>query len=314
MSHVLSLVAAEAKAPLTGADVEAARRALDRAGANAGSPEWLSLDEACEIPFDGDKAAARDEARAAHPGRPVHVNVVAAAFRRKRLLLADMDSTLIEQECIDELADAMGIRDEVAAITEQAMRGEIEFEPALRLRVALLKGLATEVAAGLLNNRISIMPGATVLVGTMRAHGAYTALVSGGFTAFAGPIARRIGFDEHRANALLSEAGVFTGLVAEPVLGRVAKEEALLELRSRLRLDPAETLAVGDGANDIGMIRLAGLGVAYRAKPALSAAAHAAIDHADLTALLFLQGYRRDEFVLRCPEPAARQDGDRTGR
>ena len=314
MSHVLSLVAAEAKAPLTGADLDAARRALDRAGANAGSPEWLSLDEACEIPFDGDKSAARDEARAALAGRAVDVNVVSAEFRRKRLLLADMDSTLIEQECIDELADAVGFRDEVAAITEQAMRGEIEFEPALRLRVGLLKGLATEIAGRLLKERISVMPGAAVLVGTMRAHGAYTVLVSGGFTAFAAPIAHRLGFDEHRANALLSEAGAFTGLVAEPVLGRVAKEEALLELTDRLKLDPAETLAVGDGANDIGMIRLAGLGVAYRAKPALRAAANAAIEHADLTALLFLQGYRRDEFVLRCPEPVARRDDSTPGR
>ncbi len=305
MSHVLSLVAAESKAPLAKTEVNLARRALDRANAKSGSPDWLSPDEACEIPFEGAGAETLAAARAALAGRPVDVNVLPAAFRRKRLLVADMDSTLIEQECIDELAGAIGVREEVGAITERAMRGEIEFEPALRQRVGLLKGLATEIVAGLLKERIAIMPGAALLVATMRAHGAYTALVSGGFTAFAEPIARRIGFDEHRANTLVAEAGAFTGFVAEPVLGRAAKEEALLELTDRLKLGPAETLAVGDGANDIGMIRLAGLGVAYRARPALRAAADAVIDHADLTALLFLQGSRREEFVLRCPEPAA---------
>ena len=299
MGHVLSLIAAEAKAPLSAAEVDRARRALDEGKANAGSPDWLSPDEACEIPFEGYEAEILAAVRAAFANRPVDVNVVPAEFRRKRLLVADMDSTLIEQECIDELAERIGARDEVAAITAQAMRGEIAFEPALRGRVALLKGLSTEVAASLLRERISVMPGATVLVGTMRAHGAYTALVSGGFTSFAGPIARRVGFDEHRANTLLEEAGAFTGLVAEPVLGSTAKEDALRELTARLDLDPAETLAVGDGANDIGMLRLAGLGVGYRAKPAVRAAADAVIDHADLTALLFLQGYRRDEFVLQ---------------
>jgi phosphoserine phosphatase len=178
------------------------------------------------------------------------------------------------------------------------MRGEIDFEPALRERVALLAGLATDVVGRVLAQRIAIMPGASLLVATMRTHGAYTALVSGGFTAFAGPVAERIGFHEHRANTLLSEAGAFTGFVAEPVLGREAKVDALLELTDRLKLERAETLAVGDGANDISMIRLAGLGVAYRAKPTLRAEADAIVDHADLTALLFLQGYRRDEFVL----------------
>jgi phosphoserine phosphatase len=298
MSHVLSLVAAEAKSPLTERDVAAARQALDRVGAHAAGPDWLSPDEACDIHFEGAADGALAAARDALSGRPVDVNVVATALRRKRLLVADMDSTLIEQECIDELADEIGAREAVAAITERAMRGEIDFEPALRERVALLAGLATEVVAGVLANRIGIMPGAQVLVATMRRHGAHTALVSGGFTVFAGPIADRLGFHEHRANILIDEAGAFTGRVAEPVLGRAAKEDALLELTAKLRLDPADTLAVGDGANDIGMLRLAGLGVAFRAKPAVRAAADAVVEHGDLTALLFLQGYRRDEFVL----------------
>jgi phosphoserine phosphatase len=301
MSHVLSLVGAEAKAPLTSRDVDDGHRALDGAGASSSSPDWLSPDEACDIHFEGAEAGGLAAVRAALTGRPFDANVLPAEFRRKRLLVADMDSTLIEQECIDELADAVGIRDQVAAITERAMRGEIDFEPALRERVALLAGLATEVVADLLAERIAIMPGASLLVATMRAHGAYTALVSGGFTAFAGPVAERIGFHEHRANTLLSEAGAFTGFVAEPVLGRAAKVEALIELTDRLKLEHSETLAVGDGANDIGMIRLAGLGVAYRAKPALRVEADAIVDHADLTALLFLQGYRRDEFVLSVP-------------
>jgi phosphoserine phosphatase len=297
MSHVLSLIAAEAKAPLAAAEVDAARRALDEAKANAGSPDWLSPDEACEIPCEGGGPESLARVRSAFEGHPIDVNLVPAEFRRKRLLVADMDSTLIEQECIDELADTIGAREQVAAITAQAMRGEIAFEPALRGRVALLKGMPTEVATSLLSERISVMPGAAVLVATMRAHGAYTALVSGGFTSFAGPIAHRIGFDEHRANTLLEDAGAFTGLVAEPVLGSTAKEDALRELAARLKLDPAETLAVGDGANDIGMLENAGLGVAFRAKPAVREAAHVRIDHGDLTALLYLQGYRQEEFV-----------------
>lgn len=281
--------------------VDEARRALDAAGANCGSPDWLSPEEACDIVFEASQDLLKLVRRALQ-GAPVDVNVVPADLRRKRLLVADMDSTLIEQECIDELAAEMGIGAKVAEITGRAMRGEIEFEPALRERVGLLKGLRSEIAAKVLAERIAIMPGALVLVSTMRASGAYTALVSGGFTLFTGPISRRIGFDEHRANTLLMQGAAFSGLVAEPILGRAAKEETLLELTAKLGLEPAETLAVGDGANDAGMVRRAGLGVAYRAKPALRAVADAIIDHADLTGLLFLQGYRREEFVL---EPRA---------
>jgi phosphoserine phosphatase len=301
MAHVLSLIAAPAKAPLTESDVDLARRALHRIGALAASPLWLSAAEACDIPFEHDKGDALAAVRAELGGRPIDVNFVAAEFRRKRLLVADMDSTLIEQECIDELAAEIGLGSEVAAITERAMRGDIAFEPALRERVGLLRGIGADVAAKLLAERITIMPGAKVLVATMRAGGAYTALVSGGFSIFAEPVSEMIGFDEHRANRLLHEAGAFTGLVEEPILGRAAKEQALLELTARLNLDPRETLAVGDGANDLGMIRLAGLGVAYHAKPAVRAEADAAIDHADLTGLLFLQGYRREDFVLGPP-------------
>jgi phosphoserine phosphatase len=298
MAHVLSLIAAPMKARLTEGDVDRARRALDRSGGRAASPVWLSPDEACDIPFEGAEpgilAAVRSELR----DGPIDVNVVPQQSRRKRLLVADMDSTLIEQECIDMLAAEIGLGAEVAAITERTMRGEIEFEPSLKQRVGLLRGISPDVAAKLLADRITIMPGAKALVATMRAAGAYTALVSGGFTIFAGPVGQEIGFDEHRANTLLAEAGAFTGSLAEPILGRAAKEQALLELTRQLRLDPSETLAVGDGANDLGMIRLAGLGVAYRAKPVVRAEADAAIDHADLTGLLFLQGYRREEFVL----------------
>ncbi len=225
------------------------------------------------------------------------MNVVPQASRRKKLFVADMDSTAIGQECIDELAAELGLRDQVAAITTRAMRGEIAFAPALRERVALLSGLPTEIIGKVLSTRIAITPGAETLVATMRASGAYTTLVSGGFTVFVEPVARQIGFDESRANTLLSEGGRFTGRVAEPILGPDAKEGALTELQARLGLLPEETLAVGDGANDAGMIRRAGLGVAFHAKPALRAVADAAVDHADLTALLYLQGYRRDEFI-----------------
>ncbi len=227
----------------------------------------------------------------------IDVNVVPAAFRRKKLLVADMDSTMIRQECIDELAAEVGLRDQVAAITERAMRGEIAFAPALRERVALLKGLATEVVGRVLAERIELMPGARVLIATMRAAGAHTALVSGGFTAFVEPIAERIGFHETRANLLISEADAFTGLVGEPILGAEAKEEALVELSARLGLTLSETLAVGDGANDAAMVRRAGLGVAFHGKPALRQLADATIDHSDLTGLLYLQGYRRGEFA-----------------
>ena len=262
-----------------------------------GIPTRLAPGEACDIPFEGDAGSALAALRRALGGRPIDVNVIPAAGRRKHLIVADMDSTMIRQECIDELAAEVGLRDQIAAITERAMRGEIEFAPALRERVALLKGLRGEVVERVLNERIEVMPGAKVLIATMRAAGAHTALVSGGFTAFVEPVAERIGFHEMRANLLLKENGAFTGLVAEPILGAEAKEETLVELMARLGLAREETLAVGDGANDAGMILRAGLGVGFHPKPALRKVADATIDNADLRGLLYLQGYRREEFV-----------------
>lgn len=220
-----------------------------------------------------------------------------AATRRKRILLADMDSTMIEQECIDELAAEVGIKAEVAAITARSMNGEIAFEPALRERVALLAGLDAAVIGRLIETRITLAAGALELVRTMRAHGAWTALVSGGFEAFTGPIAALIGFQEHRGNRLLESAGKLSGLVAEPILGRTAKRDTLVEIAARLALSPADVIAVGDGANDLDMIGAAGTGVALHAKPVVAAEARVRIDHGDLTALLYLQGYRRSEFA-----------------
>jgi phosphoserine phosphatase len=219
------------------------------------------------------------------------------AARRKKLFLADMDSTMIGQECIDELADFAGLKAHVSAITERAMRGEIAFEPALRERVALLGGLPVGVVDEVLDKRITLTPGGRELVATMRANGAWTCLISGGFTLFTNSIAAKIGFQENRANELGVRDGKFTGEVKEPILGRATKLATLIELTEAFDLDEIDTLVVGDGANDLGMIQKAGLGVAYHAKPAVSAAAAARIDHGDLTALLYAQGYRRDEFA-----------------
>ncbi len=227
----------------------------------------------------------------------IDVIVQPVATRRKALFLADMDSTMIGQECIDELAAFVGLKEHVAAITERAMRGEIDFEPALRERVALLKGVPLSVVGEIIRDRITLTPGGRALVQTMRANGGYTALVSGGFTVFTGPISQTIGFDEHRSNTLLADDGILNGEVADPILGKQAKLDALVELRARFKLAPEQTMAVGDGANDLAMLGEAGLGAAFRAKPAVAAAADARLDHADLTALLYAQGYTGDEIV-----------------
>ncbi|MHB2167532.1 phosphoserine phosphatase SerB [Alsobacter sp. R-9] len=294
---VATLVSAPDAPALTDALLARAAQALPQAGA----PVWLDRGVAADIPFaapaGADHRAFADAARAALDGAPVDVVAQPAADRRKRLFLADMDSTMIGQECIDELADLVGLKAKVAAITERAMRGELAFEPALRERVALLAGLGDDVADRLIAERITLTPGGRALVRTMRANGAYTALVSGGFTVFTGPISAMIGFHEHRSNRLVVEAGRLAGRVEEPILGKEAKLASLVELREHHRLRPAQTMAVGDGANDLAMLGEAGLGIAYRAKPAVAAAAHARIDHADLTALLYVQGYRREEFV-----------------
>ena len=217
--------------------------------------------------------------------------------RRKKMLIADMDSTMIEQECIDELAGMIGMKDKVAAITARAMNGEIAFEPALRERVALLKGLPVDVVRQVIAEKITLMPGGRELVRTMKKNGAYTALVSGGFTAFTGPIAHTIGFDENRANELMSENGSFTGKVAEPILGKEAKLEALNEIAARLGITAMDAIAVGDGANDLLMLQAAGTGVALHAKPSVAAQAKIRLDFSDLTGLLYLQGYRKSEFA-----------------
>ncbi len=268
---------------------------------DAGAPVWLAPGEAAEVPFGTEKAdlsGLLEKLRGGLGGRPVDLNLLPAGARRKKLLVADMDSTMIAQECVDELADLLGLKEKVAAITERTMRGELDFEPALRARVALLKGITLEEIGTLIRERITPMAGARELVGTMKAHGAHTALVSGGFTLFTGPVAARIGFEEHRSNELIVDEGRLAGTVAEPILGREAKREALIELRTRFGLQSTDTLGVGDGANDLAMLDEAGLGVAFRAKPAVAEMADARIDHCDLTALLYLQGYRREEFAV----------------
>lgn len=261
---------------------------------------FFALDGAIAADLFADEADARKleaEIRGALGDRPIDIIAQPLATRRKRLFLADMDSTMIGQECIDELAAYVGLKDLVSAITERAMRGEIAFEPALRERVALLKGVPLAVVDDILAQKITLSPGGRELVQTMKANGAYTALVSGGFTVFTGPIGEKIGFDENRANILVAKSGVLTGEAAEPILGKQAKLDALIELRERFDLTAADTLAIGDGANDLAMLGEAGLGVAYRAKPAVAAMAGARLDHADLTALLYAQGYTGDEIV-----------------
>jgi phosphoserine phosphatase len=283
-----------------------ARRALSPALANmaaeaagASALRWLDDSIACDLvlPAQANGAAVGAALRSALAGQPIDVIVQSEEKRRKKILIADMDSTMIDQECIDELADEVGLKDHVAAITARSMNGEIAFEPALRERVALLKDLDVSVIQRIIDNRLTLASGGRTLVATMRAAGAYTALVSGGFDVFTRRIAALLGFHENRANHLIESTGRLTGQVAEPILGRSAKAEALLDIAERLGLTPEDAIAVGDGANDLDMLRLAGTGVALHAKPAVAAEAKVRIDHGDLTALLYLQGYAREDFV-----------------
>ena len=295
MSHVLTLVAPAGG--LAAATLARLRTALADLGADAGTPDWLAPEEAADIPFAGlapEQATAA--ARAALGEAPVDAIALPAEGRRKRLLLADMDSTIVTSETLDELAAYAGLKERIAAITRRSMNGELDFRQALTERVGLLAGLD---AAALEETwkATEITPGAEVLVATMRAHGAHCAIVSGGFTYFTGRVAERLGFHAHYSNTLGLADGKLTGLVEEPILDRDAKLATLKRLAAEHGLPLSEALTVGDGANDLAMLQAAGLGIAFRAKPVVAAAARARVDHADLRALLFAQGYRAEEIV-----------------
>ena len=290
---IATLIAADS---LDRSDIAAASDALAAAGCQPSGWRWLDEGKAADIPFAHDAIAARGALEVA--GAVYDVVVQPAAGREKKLLVADMDSTMITVECIDELADYAGIKAEIAAVTEAAMRGELDFAEALDARVALLKGLDATAIDRCLAERVTIMPGAKTLVRTMRARGAETILVSGGFTRFAEPVAAEIGFDRAIANVLEIHGAALAGTVAKPIVDSSTKQNTLIDARDRLGLAAHETLAIGDGANDLAMIRLAGLGVAYHAKPIVAAAAGARIDRGDLTTLLYAQGIGRGEWVV----------------
>ena len=295
MQLVVTLVAADPHD--LPAALEAVELAVSGGGTLVGEADLLGPN-AADLPVESAApAVVREQAEAALAGRRVDVCVQPARGRRKRLLIADMDSTIINVECLDELADFAGVKAQVAAITERAMAGELAFEGALRERVAMLKGLGLDALQHCYDQRVRLNPGAETLVKTMAAHGARCVLVSGGFTFFTGRVARAAGFHDNRANTLIEDGAGLAGLVGEPILGREAKLAALLEEVAALGATPADALAVGDGANDLAMIEAAGLGVAYRAKPVVAAQSDARVDHADLTALLYFQGYRLEDFA-----------------
>lgn len=289
---IATLIASET---LSAGDLSAAIDRIAAVGCAPATSAWIEPEKAVDILFGVSPDAARKALEGVFDG--VDVVVQAALGREKKLLVADMDSTMITVECIDELADYAGIKPQIAAITEAAMRGELDFEGALDARVALLKGLDEAVIERCLAERVTIMPGAVALVQTMHARGATAILVSGGFTRFADPVAERIGFHRAIANRLELADGALTGTVAKPIVGSDTKLQTLLAARAELGLLPEQTLAVGDGANDLAMVQEAGLGVAYHAKPIVAAAAAARIDHGDLTALLYAQGIARDDWV-----------------
>ncbi|MVA23149.1 phosphoserine phosphatase SerB [Agrobacterium vitis] len=296
MAFVATLIANPSNPVLTPALAEQAAEAVSASGLY-----WLADGIACDIALkDGSDLDVTEETlRKVIAGHPIDLAIQQADTRRKAFLIADMDSTMIGQECIDELAAEVGLKDEVSQITARAMNGEIAFEPALRERVALLKGLPSRVVDEVIAKRITLTPGGLELIATMKAKGYYTALVSGGFTVFTSKIAAILGFDENRANILLEQDGVLTGEVAEPILGKQAKVDVLLDIANCLGISPDDTIAVGDGANDLGMLGVAGSGVALHAKPTVAAQAKIRIDHGDLTALLYLQGYRKTDFMTR---------------
>ncbi|MBY6114213.1 phosphoserine phosphatase SerB [Mameliella alba] len=260
-----------------------------------GTASWLSPDEAAEFPLDTLPGNLEDIR--ASIADMADLNLLPAANRRKKMLLADMDSTMIQQECIDELAEEAGVGAHVKEITARAMNGELDFEGALIERVALLKGLPETVIDKVVDTRITLMPGGKTLLATMHGAGARCVLVSGGFTAFTSRVSALLGFDENRANTLLVENGHLTGEVGRPILGREAKVQALEEITTRLTITPEDVIAVGDGANDLGMLGRAGMGVALHAKPSVQAQSDLRVNHGDLTALLYLQGYAKTDFT-----------------
>lgn len=288
---IATLLSAPEKANLDRVTVESLRDAW--AG---GAADWLNPGVAAEFALP-QVPANRWQVWEGLQGLGVDLVIQPAEGRQKRMLLADMDSTMIQQECIDELADVAGVGDRVKDITARAMNGELDFEGALTERVGLLKGLPQSVIGQVISERITFMPGGRELLATMKANGAYTVLVSGGFTAFTGHVAGTLGFDEARANTLLVADGHLTGEVARPILGREAKMQALTEVSARLGIGHDQVMAVGDGANDLGMLGMAGAGVALHAKPAVAAQCDIRINHGDLTALLYIQGYRVDQFA-----------------
>jgi len=287
---IATLLADPGRANLDRAVVESLRDAW-----GGGEATWLNPGIAAEFAV-GVVPANRWDTWQSLQGVGIDLVVQAAEGRRKKMLLADMDSTMIGQECIDELGARAGFGERIAAITARAMNGELNFEEALLERVGLMRGLPVSVIAEVLAERITYTPGGATLIATMKRDGGYAALVSGGFTAFTGPVAAHLGFDENRANTLLEADGRLTGDVARPILGREAKVAALYEISARLGLTPTEVLAVGDGANDLGMLGIAGAGVALHAKPSVAAECDIRINHGDLTALLYIQGYSADEF------------------
>jgi phosphoserine phosphatase len=296
-SLIVSVIAAEGVTRI--ADVVRKITRDFKSSGTVGAPVWLSPDRACDITvtFASPELAEILPRGFVHAGEGVDVNVLSPANRRKRLLVADMDSTIIGCECLDELADMAHLKPQIAAITEQAMNGEIAFEPALRERVGLLKGLALTALERTYKERVKLNPGAKTLVATMKKHGARTCLVSGGFTYFTERVAKDASFDDNQANTLLDDGSRLTGAVKEPILGREAKLSALKAEIDKLKITPEESLVVGDGANDLSMIQYAGLGVAYHAKAIVAEAAGAAIKYGDLRALLYLQGYSDSEIV-----------------
>ena len=289
--YVATLLTSPAQPSLDSALVRSLRNAW-----GGGEATWLAAEEAAEftLPAMPDNLWG---VWAEMQKQGVDLAVQAVEGRRKKMLLADMDSTMIQQECIDELADEAGVGERVKEITARAMNGELDFEGALTERVGLLRGLPESVITDVLTNRITFMPGGRELVATMKANGGYAALVSGGFTAFTGKVAAHLGFDENRANTLLAENGALTGDVGRPILGKQAKVDALEQITARLGIAEADVIAVGDGANDLGMLHRAGTGVALHAKPVVAAECDIRVNHGDLTALLYLQGYARSDFA-----------------